>query len=93
MLSGGATLGLFHLGRDQGRCAGEGLLPRVISGSSAGSIIAAMLGTRTDALVLARLFEPHSFADAWRSLGFRNLLPWRRADGCRSAGTLHRGER
>ncbi|RUQ41368.1 MAG: DUF3336 domain-containing protein [Candidatus Competibacteraceae bacterium] len=86
MLSGGATLGLFHLGVIKA-LHGEGLLPRVISGSSAGSIIAAMLGTRTDA-ELARLFEPHSFAvDAWRSLGFRNLL---RGGALMDAGQLER---
>ena len=73
MLSGGATLGLFHLGVIKALWS-EGLLPRVISGSSAGSIAAATLGTHTDA-ELARIFDPASFAvNAWRSLGLKSLL-------------------
>ena len=56
MLSGGATLGLFHLGVIKALWS-EGLLPRVISGSSSGSIAAAMLGTHTDA-ELSRVFDP-----------------------------------
>jgi TAG lipase / steryl ester hydrolase / phospholipase A2 / LPA acyltransferase len=55
MLSGGATLGMFHLGVIKA-LAGEGLLPRVLSGSSAGAIIAGAAGTRTDA-ELQQLFE------------------------------------
>lgn len=47
LLSGGATMGLYHLGVIQALLK-EGLLPRVISGSSAGSIITAMLGVKTD---------------------------------------------
>jgi predicted acylesterase/phospholipase RssA len=73
MLSGGATLGLFHLGVIKALWS-EGLLPRVVSGSSAGSIAAAMLATHTDP-ELSRLFKPATFAvEAWRSLGFRSLL-------------------
>lgn len=44
MLSGGAALGNFHLGVIK-TLAEEDLLPRVISGASAGSIFAAMVGT------------------------------------------------
>jgi hypothetical protein len=73
MLSGGATLGLFHSGVIKALWM-EGLLPRVISGSSAGSIAAATIGTHTDA-ELARVFNPDGFtAEAWRSLGFKSLL-------------------
>lgn len=73
MLSGGATLGLFHSGVMKALWT-EGLLPRVISGSSAGSIAAATIGTHTDA-ELARVFSPDGFmAEAWRSLGFKSLL-------------------
>lgn len=73
MLSGGATLGLFHSGVIKALWT-EGLLPRVISGSSAGSIAAATIGTHTDA-ELARVFSPDGFtAEAWRSLGFKSLL-------------------
>lgn len=47
LLSGGGNLSFFHLGvikvlREQG------LLPRILSGASAGSMIAALVGTRTD---------------------------------------------
>lgn len=47
MLSGGAVLGNFHLGVVKALLE-EKLLPDVISGASAGSLIAAVLGTRTD---------------------------------------------
>jgi hypothetical protein len=46
MLSGGAGLGFFHCGVVKSLNERD-LLPGVISGASAGSIIAAMLGTRT----------------------------------------------
>ena len=47
LLSGGATLGMFHLGVIKAMFE-HNVLPRVISGSSAGAIIASMVGTRTD---------------------------------------------
>jgi TAG lipase/steryl ester hydrolase/phospholipase A2/LPA acyltransferase len=56
MLSGGAILGNFHVGVVKALVEHE-LLPDVISGASAGSMIAAVLGTRTDA-------ELHKFLDA-----------------------------
>jgi len=46
MLSGGAALGNFHIGVIKTLVA-EGLLPRVISGASAGAVFAAMVGTNT----------------------------------------------
>ncbi len=47
MLSGGGQLGNFHIGVIQ--CLAEQeLLPKVISGSSAGSIFAGLAGTRTN---------------------------------------------
>ncbi|WP_100642853.1 DUF3336 domain-containing protein [Alteromonas facilis] len=46
MLSGGAGLGFFHCGVVKSLNERD-LLPGVVSGASAGSIIAAMLGTRT----------------------------------------------
>ena len=54
-LSGGATLGLYHIGVIKALYEAK-LLPRVISGASAGSIMAAILGTRTDA-ELSQVFE------------------------------------
>jgi predicted acylesterase/phospholipase RssA len=47
MLSGGAALGFFHAGVIKALLA-EGLLPPIISGSSAGSIIAAITCTHVD---------------------------------------------
>ncbi|KAH9251912.1 hypothetical protein BASA81_010116 [Batrachochytrium salamandrivorans] len=57
LLSGGARLGMLHLGvikalRDQK------LIPRVISGSSAGSIIAVLLGAFRDDELDDKLFDP-----------------------------------
>ena len=47
MLSGGGVLGFYHLGVVK-TLLEQGLLPRVISGSSAGSLVAGVLGTHTD---------------------------------------------
>ena len=76
MLSGGATLGMFHLGVIKALWS-EGILPRVLSGSSAGSIIAGAIGTRTDA-ELAEAFEPGGlYLDAFRLFGLRDVLKHR----------------
>lgn len=56
MLSGGGILGFYHLGVVKALMDNQ-LLPRVISGSSAGSIIAGVLGTHTDA-ELEQFFDP-----------------------------------
>ena len=58
LLSGGATLGMFHLGVIKALWENN-LLPRVLSGSSAGSIIAAMAAVRSDA-ELPALFDADS---------------------------------
>lgn len=47
MLSGGARLGFFHYGVVKAMFE-QGVLPKVISGSSAGSLTAAVLATHTD---------------------------------------------
>ena len=47
MLSGAGSLGPFHIGVVQTMFQ-EGILPRVISGASAGSMVAAVVCTRTD---------------------------------------------
>jgi len=47
MLSGGGVLGFYHLGVVKSLLA-HGLLPKVISGSSAGSLVAGVLGTHND---------------------------------------------
>lgn len=48
LLSGGASLGMFHIGVIR-ELEAQGILPRVITGSSAGSIVAGILATHTDA--------------------------------------------
>eukprot|EP01032_Pedospumella_encystans_P008825 gene8825-10437_t len=47
LLSGGAFLGFYHMGVVRALWT-EGLLPRVISGASAGSIMTAIIGTREE---------------------------------------------
>jgi NTE family protein len=56
MLSGGGVLGFYHLGVVK-LLLEHGLLPKVISGSSAGSLVAGVLGTHTDK-ELERFYEP-----------------------------------
>lgn len=46
-LSGGASFGYYHFGQIRA-LLDEGLLPRVMSGTSAGAIVAAFACTRTD---------------------------------------------
>jgi NTE family protein len=48
VLSGGSTLGVFHIGVIKVLWE-EKLLPRIISGSSMGSFVAGIVGTHTDA--------------------------------------------
>ncbi|MEM9305357.1 MAG: DUF3336 domain-containing protein [Pseudomonadota bacterium] len=73
MLSGGATLGLFHLGVVR-ELWEHRLLPRVFSGSSAGSIIASVMGTHNDE-ELNEIFELGNFDMVWSKLtGFSNML-------------------
>jgi len=56
MLSGGGVLGFYHLGVVK-TLLNQGLLPRVISGSSAGSLVAGVVGTHTDK-ELQHFYEP-----------------------------------
>jgi len=56
MLSGGGVLGFYHLGVVKALLQ-QGLLPRVISGSSAGSLVAGVVGSHTDA-ELEHFFDP-----------------------------------
>ncbi|WPG97520.1 nte family protein [Acrodontium crateriforme] len=48
LLSGGGTLGMNHIGVVKALFEAK-LLPRIISGASAGSIVCAVMGTKTDA--------------------------------------------
>lgn len=73
MLSGGANMGLFHIGVIKALHE-QKLLPRVISGSSAGSVVAAFVGTRKDA-ELPTLFDGSAVdLNLWRRLGLRDAL-------------------
>ena len=76
MLSGGATLGMFHLGVIKALHE-RNLLPKVISGSSAGAIIAGIVGTRTDDQ-LRHIFEPGGLnLRAFQSVSFGRALKGR----------------
>lgn len=72
MLSGGAGLGFFHCGVVKA-LLGEKLLPKVISGASAGAIVTAMVGTRSDDELMALLNAEtihHYFKDWGKFKGF-----------------------
>lgn len=56
LLSGGASLGFYHIGVVKALMENH-LMPRVIGGSSAGSIVCAMIGTRTDEECTHDLFD------------------------------------
>ncbi len=56
MLSGGGVLGFYHLGVVK-TLLDQNLLPQVISGSSAGALVAGTLGTHTDK-ELERFYDP-----------------------------------
>ncbi|MEN8719588.1 MAG: DUF3336 domain-containing protein [Oceanococcaceae bacterium] len=75
MLSGGATLGMFHLGVIKALWQ-ERLLPRVITGSSAGSIIAGMVGTRLDEEMNEAFHPGGMYLEAWRTVDLRTA--WKR---------------
>ena len=73
MLSGGAGLGLFHLGVIKALWE-QGVLPTVMSGSSAGSIMASVLGTHNDA-ELKTIFDPsYLFVEAFKLVGWKGML-------------------
>eukprot|EP00591_Stephanopyxis_turris_P007361 CAMPEP_0195507382 /NCGR_PEP_ID=MMETSP0794_2-20130614/844_1 /TAXON_ID=515487 /ORGANISM="Stephanopyxis turris, Strain CCMP 815" /LENGTH=718 /DNA_ID=CAMNT_0040634043 /DNA_START=368 /DNA_END=2524 /DNA_ORIENTATION=+ len=54
LLSGGAALAIYHVGVVK-TLIENGLMPRVLSGASGGSIVGALVGTRTDEEVLRDL--------------------------------------
>lgn len=64
MLSGGATLGLFHIGVCKALHE-QDLLPKVISGSSAGAIMAAMIGSHTDEELVGMYEGDGWYSKAW----------------------------
>ncbi|GAA0858153.1 DUF3336 domain-containing protein [Aliiglaciecola litoralis] len=78
MLSGGAGLGFFHGGVVKSLSEHD-LLPDVISGASAGSIIASLIATRTndeliEALEPQNIYEKFSQWRLWQGFGRNSLL-------------------
>lgn len=73
MLSGGAALGLFHIGVCKTLWQ-QGLLPDVISGSSAGSIIASVVGSCHDSELEERLQPENIYLEAFKYIGWGGLL-------------------
>lgn len=71
MLSGGGALGPFHIGVIKALLE-QGLLPNVMSGSSAGSLMAATVGTRTDE-ELRTIFDPRVLANTFEEVAESNL--------------------
>ncbi|MDD3765243.1 MAG: patatin-like phospholipase family protein [Nevskiales bacterium] len=73
MLSGGATLGLFHVGVVKALYR-EGLVPAIMSGSSAGSLVSATVGTRAPEEVEELLDPEAAYYHFWRILPWRDML-------------------
>ncbi len=73
MLSGGGALGHFHLGVTKSLLE-HGLLPKVISGSSAGSLVTAVLGTHGDAELLEMIKPIHLLEEARAELSWVDRL-------------------
>lgn len=67
MLSGGAGLGFFHAGVIRALTE-QNLMPNVISGASAGSIMAALIATRTDEELL-EILTPKSIFERFQDWG------------------------
>jgi TAG lipase/steryl ester hydrolase/phospholipase A2/LPA acyltransferase len=81
MMSSGGMLMFFHFGVAKSLFE-QDVLPNVISGSSAGAIVAAVLGTRTDA-ELQGFFKPENlyFGEAWSPNRLEQLTGLRRIFG------------
>ncbi len=75
MLSGGATMGLFHVGVVKTLYL-QDLLPDVLSGSSAGSLVGAAIACRSPAEADQLLDPSNMFVDLWSVLGPREA--WHR---------------
>ncbi|SFM54814.1 DUF3336 domain-containing protein [Marinobacter zhejiangensis] len=84
LLSGGATLGMFHLGVIKALWE-KGLLPQVVAGSSVGAIIAGMLGVHADAEIPEMLVPENHSLNAWKWNGLLSAL---RGGGLMDQGQL-----
>lgn len=76
MLSGGAALGLFHIGVAKSLWE-QDLLPPVISGSSAGSIIASVVGTHDDSELMTKLEPENIYLEAFKVVGWSGTMKGR----------------
>jgi predicted acylesterase/phospholipase RssA len=73
LLSGGASLGMFHLGVIK-ELEAEGIMPRVITGSSAGAIIAGIVASHTDE-ELEEMLVPSRIEFEWaRMFGITDMI-------------------
>jgi len=73
MLSGGAALGLFHLGVIKALWE-QKLIPTVVSGSSAGSILAGVVGTHNDEELEQFLDPDYIFLEAFKMVGWKGVF-------------------
>lgn len=73
MLSGGANYGMFHLGVAKALFE-QRVLPTVISGSSAGAVIAAVIGTHSDEQLKEYFQLDQLNAEAMKFMGWKRLL-------------------
>lgn len=73
MFSGGATLGLFHTGVCKALIE-QDLMPQVLSGSSAGAIMTAILGVSKPSELRSILQGEHFFSEAFKFRKFREVL-------------------
>lgn len=73
MLSGGGTLGHFHIGVVKALLE-QDLLPSVISGASAGSVITAIFGTHTNPELIELIQPVRLLAEAKENAGWMKKL-------------------
>ena len=76
LLSGGATLGLFHVGVLKALHL-QDLVPNVISGSSAGSVVAATVGSRKTEELDELLDARNAYYHFWKPLGLKRVIEQR----------------
>ena len=87
MLSGGATMGLFHVGVVRALYVND-LLPRVMSGSSAGSLVGMAVASRTREEAEQLMDPDNIYTDLWGLLSPRDM---RRTGGIMDQNKLRRG--
>ena len=73
MFSGGATLGLFHSGVVKALLE-QDLMPKVLSGSSAGAIMTGMLGVNVSSEIPNLLTGDQFYSDAFHFRSFKELI-------------------